>query len=440
MLISELTSISRSKNLNRQIIISFFLKFFSLSLGLLIIPKTLGILGSNQYGVWLTILSIVSWLVTFDVGIGNGLRNKLAESLAIDDYESSCKYISTGYFSLTIISLFIMVIVSLIIPFVNWTVVFNTVSINNEELKKTMFVISIAVLVNFIIIIVNQIMNAFQKAAYTNFVSILHSSFFLIILLVIKDIHDLYTVTKFYSLSLVLSGLVVSFFFYRTNFNYIPKIKWIDLSKAKEILQLGGSFFIIQIATVFMFSTSSILIIQLLSSIDVSIYNVTFRLFSTLSLVFSIVVTPYWSAFTEAFKKSDFKWIKTSMVKLHVYLALTIIIAILLVISHQFILDLWLGKNKLIPGFTVALMMGVYVIILSWSNIYSHYLNGIGKLKMQTILAVIQAIMVIPLCFLFTKFLNMGLSGIMLSLIFSLLPFAIIGPIVSIKSLKSINV
>ena len=433
----ELSSSRRSRNINKQIVFSFILKFFSMGLGFLVIPKTLSILGTSQYGIWLTILSIVSWIVSFDVGIGNGLRNKLTEALALNDYKLSCSYISTGYFALASIGLFFILVVSIIIPFINWNQVFNTNLVDNIELQRTMFAISIAVILNFVVSIVDQVMNAFQLSAFTNVTSILHSTFFLLSLTFLKIDHDLYSITKFYSLSLLCSSILVTLLFYSKKREYIPKIKWIDISKARDILKLGGAFFIIQIATIFMFSLSNMLIIQLLDSQDVSVYNVTFRLFSVLTLGFSIIITPFWSAFTEAHKKSDFLWIRKSIYKLHILLLLTIVCAIMLVGLHQIILDLWLGKNKIKPGFGVSVMIALYSIILNWSNIYSHFLNGIGVLRMQTIVAIIQAALVIPSCLFFTNVLGLGLKGVILSMIVCMLPFAILGPIVTYKKLNS---
>jgi O-antigen/teichoic acid export membrane protein len=434
---AELASLHRSKNINKQIVFSFILKFFSMGLGFLVIPKTLSILGGNQYGIWLTILSIVSWIVSFDVGIGNGLRNKLAEALAINDYELSCKYISTGYFALASMGIFIVLVVSLIVPFVDWNQVFNTRLITNAVLQKTMFVISLAVILNFVVSIVDQVMNAFQLPAFTNVTSILHSSFFILSLTFLKIDHDLFSITRLYAICLLSSSLLVTFVFYSLKKEYLPKLKWIDISKAKDILKLGGAFFIIQIATIFMFSMSNMLIIQLLTAKDVSVYNVTFRLFSILTLGFSIIVTPFWSAFTEAHKKSDFVWIRKSIYKLHILLLITIVGAAILLGVHQIILDLWLGKGKINPGFGVSSLIAVYAIILNWSNIYSHFLNGVGVLKMQTIVAVIQGALVIPVCLICTNVFKLGLPGIILGMIICMLPFAIIAPLVTYRILKT---
>ena len=436
MIISELNANLRSKNINKQIIISLVLKVLGMALGFLVIPKTLSILGKDQYGIWLTILSVVTWLVTFDVGIGNGLRNKLSEALAIGDHQDSQKLISTAYISLACIGVFIIILAFCIYPFINWNVIFNTRLISNHELNLTMFIITIAIVINFIISIINQVMNAFQLTAYTNVLAVLQSVLFLLFLYMLNNSNDLFSVTKIYSICLIISGLAVSFVFFFNRRDYIPSLKFFDIKKVKEILKLGGGFFIIQIATVFMFSITSMLIIQLLKPEDVTTYNVAFRLFSVLTMIFSLIVTPYWSAFTEANKKKDFVWIKNAIYKLHVMLGIVTIGAIILCLSHQIILDLWLGEKKIVPGTKVAIIMGIYAIILNWSNIYSHYLNGIGKIKLQTIIAVFQAITIIPLCFLFTRYFTLGLFGIMISMTLCMLPFAIIGPVVTFKTLK----
>ncbi|MCK7523619.1 MAG: hypothetical protein MZV64_41275 [Ignavibacteriales bacterium] len=71
-----------------------------------IVPVTLNYLGKTEYGIWLTLASILSWLINLDFGLGNGLRNKLAEALALNDIKLARIYVSTAYavFSVGIIS------------------------------------------------------------------------------------------------------------------------------------------------------------------------------------------------------------------------------------------------------------------------------------------------------------------------------------------------
>ena len=62
----------------------------------------LNYLNPVKYGIWLTLTSVIGWFAFFDLGLGNGLRNKLAEALAKNDNELARTYISTSYAIMTI--------------------------------------------------------------------------------------------------------------------------------------------------------------------------------------------------------------------------------------------------------------------------------------------------------------------------------------------------
>jgi len=75
-----------------------------------LVPVAINYLGKVEYGIWLTLASILSWLINLDFGIGNGLRNKLAESLALNDLKLARIYVSTSYTVFTFGILFALLI------------------------------------------------------------------------------------------------------------------------------------------------------------------------------------------------------------------------------------------------------------------------------------------------------------------------------------------
>ena len=79
----------RTLRAKKNITVSFISKAISILIGFIIVPLTLSYIGEVEYGIWLTIASIISWFSFFDIGLGNGLRNKLAEALAKDDQETN---------------------------------------------------------------------------------------------------------------------------------------------------------------------------------------------------------------------------------------------------------------------------------------------------------------------------------------------------------------
>lgn len=52
-------------------VVSMLVAFFS-------VPLLLGLLGKTQYGTWVTLTSMLSWIMLFDLGVGYSLRNTVA--------------------------------------------------------------------------------------------------------------------------------------------------------------------------------------------------------------------------------------------------------------------------------------------------------------------------------------------------------------------------
>jgi O-antigen/teichoic acid export membrane protein len=184
----------------------------------------------------------------------------------------------------------------------------------------------------------------------------------------------------------------------------------------KDILGIGLNFFIIQIAAIILFSTDNIIITQLFGPKEVTPYNIAFKYFSIVTMGFSIIVIPYWSAITEAYTKKDFLWIKKSMntlLKLSIIFSLGAIV--LIIFSNEFYF-FWVGDLIQVP-FTLSLFMGIYVIIGAFGRPFNHFVNGTGKIKIQLCFAVFGAVMNIPLSIYFAKYLDFGSSGVILATI-----------------------
>ena len=81
-----MNSASRDKMLRNNILLSGMLKFVGLATSFLIVPVTLHYLDNEPYGIWMTISSMAFWIFTFDIGLGNGLRNYLTATISKGDF------------------------------------------------------------------------------------------------------------------------------------------------------------------------------------------------------------------------------------------------------------------------------------------------------------------------------------------------------------------
>ena len=108
---------------------------------MLLIPLTLHYLNPTKYGIWITLFSIISWFTFFDIGLGNGLRNKFAEAIAKGEKEKAQIYVSTTYGILSIIVLILFIVFFIANYFVDWTVILNAPA----ELKNELSTLAIIV-------------------------------------------------------------------------------------------------------------------------------------------------------------------------------------------------------------------------------------------------------------------------------------------------------
>lgn len=101
---------SRSVNAKKNILASFLIRGCSIAVSLILVPLTIHYVNPTQYGIWLTLSSIISWFGFFDIGFGNGLRNKFTEALAKDQHKLARIYVSTTYAILTIIIIIVLIL------------------------------------------------------------------------------------------------------------------------------------------------------------------------------------------------------------------------------------------------------------------------------------------------------------------------------------------
>jgi O-antigen/teichoic acid export membrane protein len=132
---------ARSANYLVQVKSSAGFKILAVSASFLYIPLNIHYLGQELYGVWSTILTVLNWFTFFDLGLGNGLRNKIAECLARQEPDIAKEYISSAYSIISLIAGLVVLIVSVLCAVLNWQSIFNTLAATNSVLQITMFIL-----------------------------------------------------------------------------------------------------------------------------------------------------------------------------------------------------------------------------------------------------------------------------------------------------------
>jgi O-antigen/teichoic acid export membrane protein len=404
-------------NVQNNLLGLFFLKGINIFVTFLSLPLILGYLDATKYGIWLTISSVIGWAGIFDLGLSNGLRNLLGRSLTEKNYLESRKIVSTTFVLLLLIIVPLFSILIFIIPKFNWGYILNAPTNLNEDIRTLILCVFCFFCVRFVSGLIFTVLSTDHKSAMAEFLTTCISVLNLILIYVLIKYtkNSLFYLGFFSSLLMTLIPLIASLWFFNKGYKFVsPSFKFYDKTKIKELLNQGVGFFFIQISALVLFSTDNMIISQVFSPAEVVPFNISYRLFSLTTMVFGIILTPFWSAYTEAYHKSDFNWITRTTKKLLYIFALYTIGVFVLLIFSQFFYEFWLGSKVSIP-FKISMFMSVFVVVQGFNMIFVTFIFSTGKVKVQMYLAVITAILNIPLSIYLSKNLGLGPSGVILA-------------------------
>jgi len=401
-----------SQKILKNIFLSFGVKGGSILVGLALIPMTISYIDSVQYGIWLTISSIVNWMSFFDIGLGHGLRNKLAAALALEKYDDAKKYVSTTYAILLLIGACVFLAFCFVNPLIEWRKLLNIPTDVNANMTMIMLMVVGAFCIQFVVQLINIVLTAIHEPAKAGVITFFGQLLMLITIYILKLttpgslIILVTTLTSIPLLVLIVSSLVM----YRTKLNRLaPAVRYVDFRYVKDILNIGGAFFFIQIGALVLFQTDNIIITKVIGPQAVTEFNIAYKLFTVVTMVFTIIITPYWSAFTNANAKSDFEWMRKNINLMRKIWALLSLATVILYFLSPFLYRIWIGKQVTIDR-SLSLAMALYLIVNMWQTLHVYFLNGIGKVRLQLILVTISAFANIPMAVFLGK--RIGMPGI----------------------------
>lgn len=418
----------RTKNAVIHIFYSFFLKAFSILIQLAMIPITIDYLDQYQFGIWLTLASIFGWFSFFDVGLGNGLRNKLAVAMAKNDIELSKTYVSTTYAILSFIFISLILIFYFVSPLLNWGSILNIPTQLGLSINKLAFFVFMFFGLRFIFNLIGNILFSDQKPAINNLIGPLGNFIALICIIILKQNipGSLFNVGMIFSGVPLLVVIIFNIYLFRTRYKHIaPSYKYIKLEYAKDLLGLGSQFFIIQLAAIFLFGTSNILLTRFFGPEEVTAYNIAHKYFTTSTMLFAIIVTPFWSAITEAYTKKEFNWIRNSIRKLEYLSYMFIALSIVMFFAADKVYLLWVGPDVFVSK-SISLAVLFFVVIKLFGTTSNTFINATGKIRLQLISAFITILITVPLAYMFCKVLNFGPEGVVYAILCTTLPTAIL--------------
>ena len=432
----KMRSSSDSTVLRNNIVASFAIKGCALVVAFLSTPAYIRFFEDNSsLGIWFAVVAALNWVLFFDFGLGNGLRNNLVKSLISKDYQQSRELISSAYCALGFISIGLLFAYLVISCFIQWDVILGS---NHSLLSPTAFHLSISIvvvgtLVQLWLRLITSVMFAFEKTAIPSLVALISNAaiLFAIMLPIELDIDEkLLYVSWVQVLSMNAPLLIMSYRMFCVSHPELrPTVKAVTRRSAKLVCGLGGKFFFVQLMLMAISSTNEFLITAMCSPAYVVDYSVYYRLFNLAVTLFSLAVQPLWSSMGKAFEEGRLAWIKRIHSRFVISAIATSLLCFSVIPLLPIVFQVWLGNKasvSAVPSYAIAFAgLSSSMVLLNASTCVA---NAMGKLKTQLLGLGVGALIKIPLSIMLVSF---GWIGIVWANVICILPTAIIQTIVS---------
>jgi O-antigen/teichoic acid export membrane protein len=133
------------------------------------------------------------------------------------------------------------------------------------------------------------------------------------------------------------------------------------------------------------------------------VYAVPQKLFSFISMVVGMGITPLWPAYGEAIARGDVAWVRRVFLgSLWITLAIAVPLCTLLVLAGPWILKVAVGKSLHAP-LSLLVVLGLWGVVSAVSAPMGMLLNGAGVLKAQAIIAVVASLINLALSIFLTR-------------------------------------
>ena len=250
---------------------SFISKALNIVISFVSVPLTIHYLGSERYGVWLVISSLLTWMAMTDFGLaGNALVNVLAESDGKDDRNAAREYAASAFWALSAIGLVLGIVFLAAFPWIPWRTVFNvSATVPAHELQQACALTLIFFVAGMPLSILNSVYSAYQDGFVMNLWGIASNTLALAGLIIVTQFRGglPYLVIALSGTRALVHFANGFYLFFRRYPWLIPAPTAVRWMRIKRLLKLGGKYLVTQLASLGIYQSQPMIITQLLRAI-----------------------------------------------------------------------------------------------------------------------------------------------------------------------------
>jgi O-antigen/teichoic acid export membrane protein len=360
------------------------------STSLITIPLTIHYLGNERFGLWMTISSVLAMANFADFGIGNGVLNTVSDAFGKNDFERIRAAISSGFAVLGAVGLLLFALFASTFAWVSWADVFRVASAQaRAEAAPALMVFAFCFALNIPLDLVQRAQLGLQQGFRMNLWQVCGSLAGLAGVVAGIRMHAglPLLVAALAGAPVAATALNTFHFFVVSRPDLRPRRRFVSRDAISRIVTFGALFFVLQLVVAVAFSADNFIIARTLGAASVPEYSIPQRMFSLISLMVAMLVTPLWPAYGEAISRGDIPWVRRtlgrSLVLVFGFAAVASITTLL--IAHR-LLGWWIGP-RFSPPFVLLLGLALWTIVECCGNTLAMFLNGASIMRFQIVVA-----------------------------------------------------
>ena len=368
--------------------------------GLVSIPLTVRYLGPPQYGVWVTLSTVITWLGVSDIGFGSALVNALAEADGADDRHKARGLVATAFWAMVLVALLVMTGGLIIATKADVAHLLGAgTAIDEMELRSATAVAVILFGLSFPTGLVDSIYRGYQEGYKAQTWGIAGSLLSLVALLAVVQQRG--------GLPLLVMALMGSRTLVRfANIGYALLIErpWLlPVPTAFASIHLGrlwrlGSYYLVQqVGNIAMFQAQPLIIAHLNGPLGVGQFNVAYKLMTLPQQLMIVLFAPLIASYGEAVARNDWNWIRATAIWTTVAgSGLGLILTTTLVVVAPILIPYWTGPD-MFAGVSLIIWLAVFVVASGLATPISVLLQGLERAQALAALTIGNGIATIGL-------------------------------------------
>lgn len=364
----------------------------------LTVPFVLDTLGPAQFGVWATLVSLVTFAGFLDFGLGNGTMNLIAAANGRGANHEVGSIVREGHRTVMWITLWLGMAVLIALPLVPWHRLVGM----PEAMAGICRASAAAVLLTIVLAVPLNLANRVQLglgrgASVFRWQAIGQVLTAAMVIFLAQAGASLVVLVGAAVASPLVSSVANTWLLWRDPMVATSAENGQRPDIAAQIRREGLLFFVLQLAAALAFSSDLPLISALRSPTEAGSYAIVQRLFSVIPIGLAFIWVPLWPVYRHALAAGDHVWVARTLRRSILFaVLLATCSAAALGIGFEWIAGVWVQKPIVVGGMLLV-GMGVWCVIDAAGTAIATFLNAASVMRYQVIIATVFAVSCITL-------------------------------------------